>query len=97
MSNSPLIQSVSGYFTPDGFRHAFVATTAGNLHEIFFKPNKGIDELLLYQSRLRSNVKEIDKEVNILRKNRERIEKAHPQRSTLISLMFVLDNGSISV
>ena len=39
--NSALV-SVAGYYTPDGFRHAIVAKTNGDLHEIFFSPQSGI-------------------------------------------------------
>jgi hypothetical protein len=32
---------LGGYSTPDGFRHAILATRGGELHEVFFNPQKG--------------------------------------------------------
>lgn len=40
-AESPIIPSVAAYLTPDGFRHAIIATPSGKLQEIFYSPTKG--------------------------------------------------------
>lgn len=43
MTTNPLLLSLGSYFTPkDGYRHVIVATSDGEVHEIFYNPQKGV-------------------------------------------------------
>jgi hypothetical protein len=38
------VVALAGYYTPDGYQHALVATANGQVHEVYFNPTKGISQ-----------------------------------------------------
>jgi hypothetical protein len=43
------VVALAGYYTPDGFQHAIVATANGQVLEVYFSPAKGIFQDVLAQ------------------------------------------------